>query len=252
MITAVILTKNEEKNIKECLENLSWCDEKIVIDDESTDRTISIAEKLGAKIYRNRLINFSDQRNFGLEKATGEWVFFVDADERISSALWYEIMEHINKSIEGATGFFLKRRDIMWRKELKHGESGTLKILRLAKKGSGKWSGLVHEKWNINGKTEILNNHLYHYPHPSVAEFLQEINRYTDLRAKELFEQKKKSNWGSIIIYPKAKFILNYFIKLGFLDGLPGLIAALMMSFHSYLVRGKLWFLWQQEKIKSS
>ena len=252
MITAVILAKNEEKNIKTCLESLSWCDEKIVIDDESTDRTITIAEKLGAKIYINRLVNFSDQRNFGLKKATGDWILFIDADERVSSALWYEIMQHINEPIEKASGFYLKRIDKMWGKELRHGDSGAVRLLRLAKKNRGQWSGNVHEQWKINGKTAMLKNPLYHHPHQSVAEFLKEINYYSELRAKELFEQKKKSNWGSIIIYPKAKFILNYFIKLGVMDGLGGLISALMMSFHSYLVRGKLWLLWQQEKTKSS
>jgi glycosyltransferase involved in cell wall biosynthesis len=248
MISAIILTKNEEKNIKDCLESLSWCDEKIVIDDQSVDKTCEIAQKLGAKIYVHPLTNFSDQRNYAMEKAKGDWVIFIDADERISQALWYEIMQHINEPFENLSGFFLKRIDIMWGRQLRYGESGTLKLLRLAKKNSGKWTGDVHEKWHISGNIETLNNSLYHYPHPSIEDFLREINQYTDLRAKELYRQKIKVNWLSITLYPKAKFILNYFIKLGFLDGLPGLVIALMMSFHSFLVRGKLWLLWQRER----
>lgn len=248
MITAIILTKNEEKNIKDCLKSLSWCDEKIVIDDESKDRTQEIAQKLGAKVYTRPLSNFSDQRNFGLEKAAGDWVLFVDADERISQALWYEIMQHINESFEKFSGFFLKRVDLMWGQELRHGEAGTLKLLRLAKKGTGKWVGSVHEKWNISGRTETLNNPLYHYPHPTVGQFLTEVNKYTDLRAKELYEQRVRTNWFLILLYPKAKFFLNYIIRLGFLDGLPGLVIAIMMSFHSFLVRGKLWLLWEKKK----
>lgn len=248
MISAIILTKNEENNIKDCLTGLAWCDEKIVIDDESEDQTLEIAKKLGAKVFTRRLSNFSDQRNFGLEKAKGDWVLFVDADERISQALWYEIMQYVNDPIENFSGFFLKRIDVIWGKELKHGESGTLKLLRLAKRDSGKWIGTVHEKWNISGKTETLNNPLYHYPHTTVGQFLTEINKYTDLRAEELYEQNIKTNWFLILLYPKAKFILNYFIRLGFLDGLPGLITALMMSFHSFLVRGKLWLLWKNKK----
>lgn len=248
MITAIILTKNEEKNIKDCLKSLSWCDEKIVIDDKSEDRTLEIAQKLGTKAYSHRLINFSDQRNFGLEKAKNDWILFIDADERIPQALWYEIMQYVNEPIENFNGFFLKRIDVIWGKELKHGESGTLKLLRLGKKGNGKWKGIVHEKWNISGKTETLNNPLYHYPHATVGDFLQKINKYTDLRAKELYEQGIRTNWFLILLYPKTKFILNYFIRLGFLDGLPGLITAIMMSFHSFLVRGKLWLLWQNKK----
>lgn len=249
MISAIILARNEEKNIKTCLESLSWCDEKIVIDDSSEDNTSELAKKYGAKVYKRHLLNnFSEQRNYAIEKATGDWILFIDADEVVSSALWYEIMQHINDPIGKISGFYVKRIDVMWGRELRHGDTGEVKLLRLAKKNSGQWKGIVHERWEIQGKTATLINPLYHYPHQSIAEFLKEINHYTDLRAKELFEQKKKANWVSIIFYPKIKFVQNYLYKLGFLDGLPGLIHALMMSFHSYLVRGKLWLLWQKHE----
>src|SRR5581483_6231991 len=101
MISAVILTKNEEKNIGACLDSVSWCDERIVIDDHSRDKTVDIAKEKGATVFTRLMENdFSGQRNFGLQKAQGEWVFFIDADERVSSALWYEIMQHTSESIE--------------------------------------------------------------------------------------------------------------------------------------------------------
>ncbi len=248
MISAIILTKNEEKNIKQCLESLSWCDERIVIDDQSKDRTGEIAQKLGAKVYVRLLSNFSDQRNYGKDKAKGDWILFIDADEYISSALWYEIMQKINEPIDNPAGFYFKRIDVMWGKQLKYGESGTIKLLRLAKKNSGQWVGAVHERWEISGKTETLNNPLQHYPHQTIEEFLKEINHYTDLRAKELYKLNVKTNWSMILLYPKAKFFQNYILRLGILDGLPGLVSSLMMSFHSFLVRGKLWLLWQKAK----
>ncbi len=249
MISAVILTKNEEKNITACLESLSWCDEIVVIDDNSTDKTVDIAKKKGVRVYVHALENnFSEQRNFGLEKATGDWVLFVDADERISSALWYEIMANTNTPLDGYSGFYLKRQDSMWGKVLQHGETSNVKLLRLAKKDAGSWEGKVHEAWKVQGKKLTLKNPLMHYPHQSVNEFLQEINYYTDLRAEELYNKKIKTSWWSIILFPKVKFVSNYVIKLGFLDGLPGLVFALMMSFHSFLVRGKLWFLWQKNE----
>jgi glycosyltransferase involved in cell wall biosynthesis len=247
MISAVILTKNEEKNIGACLDSVSWCDEKIVIDDHSVDKTVDIAKKKGAKVFtRSMYGDFSEQRNFGLEKAHGDWIFFIDADERVSSPLWYEIMSHTSESIDDTAGFSIKRLDTMWGKALKHGETGNVTLLRLAKKGIGKWEGQVHERWIVRGKTQVLKNPLDHFPHSTVAEFLKEINYYTDLRAEELFKKKTKSNWFSIITYPKAKFVMNYFIKGGFLDGIPGLIVALLMSLHSFMVRGKLWLLWQK------
>jgi glycosyltransferase involved in cell wall biosynthesis len=249
MISAIVLTKNEESNLKLCLQSLSWCDEVIVVDDNSTDSTIEIAKKHGAKVYTRSLNNnFSAQRNFGLEKARGDWVLFVDADEKVTSALWYEIMSHTNNPTNEYAGFYIRRIDTMWGKELKHGEVGNIKLLRLAKKESGTWQSNVHEVWKVHGKTLLLNNSLLHYPHPTVSKFLEEINMYTDLRAKELYKKKTKVFWGTILLYPKMKFIQNYFLRRGFLDGLPGLVFALMMSFHSFLVRAKLWILW--EKIK--
>ena len=174
-------------------------------------------------------------------------MLFIDADERVSSALWYEIMATINTPFDNYSGFYLKRRDVMWGKELRHGETGNIKLLRLARKDAGKWQGRVHEVWKIKGKTATLNNPLSHFPHQSVAEFLREINHYTDIRANELFEKKIAVYWWEILLYPKAKFLFNYIFRGGFLDGLQGLVFALMMSFHSFLVRSKLWLLRQKK-----
>jgi glycosyltransferase involved in cell wall biosynthesis len=247
MISAIVITKNEEENIARCLQSLSWCDEIIVVDDNSTDNTVEIARKYNAKIYKRPMDkDFSAQRNFALEKAKGDWVMFIDADEKVTSALWYEIMSHTNNPINEFSGFYIKRIDTMWGKELKHGEVGNIKLLRLAKKDAGKWQNKVHEIWKVQGKTLVLNNSLLHFPHPTIRKFLEEVNMYTDLRAQELFKKKKKVFWGTILLYPKAKFIQNYFLRRGFLDGLPGLVFSLMMTFHSFLVRAKLWLLWQK------
>lgn len=248
MISAIVITKNEEKNIEGCLKSLSWCDEVIVIDDNSQDKTTDIAKRTGAKVFIRPLEdNFAYQRNFGLEKAKGDWVFFVDADERVSQALWYEIMAKTNLPFSPYVGYYVKRCDVMWGKQLRYGETRDSKLLRLAKKDTGRWQGIVHEIWKVKGKTELLQNPLMHYPHQTVKEFLQEINYYSDLRAKELRKKKVHVSWVSILLYPKAKFVINYVVKSGFLDGLAGLVFALMMSLHSFLVRGKLWLLWQKE-----
>lgn len=250
MISSIILTKNEEKNIKQCIESLLWCDEIIIIDDNSEDKTISIVEAFKnskIKIYTHALDNdFSAQRNFGLEKAEGEWVLFIDADEVVSHALSHEISSSINLTLQTTTGYFLKRRDNMWGRKLLHGEAGNMLLLRLAKKNAGKWEGMVHEHWVIDGKTDTLKHELSHFPHQTLKEFLQEINRYTTLRAKELHKKGSKVYWWSIIFYPKVKFIMNYFAKQGFRDGMQGFLVAMLMSFHSFLVRGKLWVLSQK------
>ena len=116
-----------------------------------------------------------------------------------------------------------------------------MKLLRLARKDKGIWEGKVHEEWRVNGPVGKLRNPIIHYPHQALSEFLREINYYTDLRAKELHMQGKDTHWSSIILYPVGKFLLNYLIKRGFVDGMPGLIVAIVMSFHSFLVRAKAW-----------
>lgn len=252
MISGVILTKNEEKHIESCLKSLLWCDERIVVDDCSEDKTKEIAKKLGAIVYEHPLDNdFANQRNFALEKAKGEWVLFLDADERISPSLLSEITSVLHQQAsfvyDHVNGFYIPRRDILWGKQLKYGEAGNTKLLRLARKSAGEWRGKVHEVWKVKGKVGVLKNPILHYPHENIEAFLKELNVYTDIRAKELFAKKKKASFLSIITYPKAKFFVNFVLLRGFLDGVPGFITAMLMSFHSFLVRGKLWLLWQKQ-----
>lgn len=245
-ISVVILTKNEEKNIERCLRSVEFCDEIIIVDDGSTDKTREVAAGLGAKVFLHPLNDdFSSQRNFGLEEAHGEWVLFVDADERVTSPLAKEIRGIGDFGEMG--GFSIKRRDFLFGKWLEHGETGDTKLLRLAKKEAGSWVRPVHEIWQVKGKIGELTNPLLHYPHSTIKEFLEEINFYTDLNAQVFFKKRIKTSWWQIVGYPWLKFIKNYGMKLGFLDGTEGLIAAILMSFHSFLTRAKLWQLWHNE-----
>ncbi|OGK11643.1 hypothetical protein A2768_00930 [Candidatus Roizmanbacteria bacterium RIFCSPHIGHO2_01_FULL_37_16] len=249
-ITSVILTKNEEKNIIRSIKSIQFSDEIIIIDDFSTDRTVEMAEKFGAKIYKRKSAgDFAGQRNFAMEKAKNEWVLFIDADETISEQLKSEIElkiknEKLKNKIEG---FYLRRRDFFWNKEMKYGETAKIRnqgLIRLVRKGSGKWIGKVHEEFKLKKSvlyTERLKNFIDHYPHPTVKEFLQTVNYYSTLRAEELQAKGKKAGILAIIFYPFGKFFLTYVLKLGFLDGAAGFAYAFFMSFHSFLVRAKLY-----------
>jgi len=257
-ISAVVLTKNEEKNIEKCLAGLSWCDEIVVVDDYSEDETLNIIKNLKIKMendnlklkifQRNLGNNFAGQRNFGLSKASGDWVLFVDADERVTKELVQEI-QSFNPStslrvkdskLQRLKGFYIKRKDFMWGREMKFGETGDIKLLRLARKNSGKWEREVHEVWNINGVTNTLNAPLLHFPHPDVAQFVEDVNNYSDLNVSALQKTGKKTGFLIIFLWPLCKFSYNFVIKKGFLDGTRGFIAAVMMSFHSFLSRSKL------------
>jgi len=253
VISAVVLTKNEEKNIIDCLESLIFCDEIVIVDDNSTDRTVELIEQFkknnkNVNVYK-RVLNddFSNQRKFGVEKTKNKWTLFVDADERISNNLAIEIKEKVTLNTTFG-GFLIPRVDFMWGKKLEHGETGNIKLLRLFDKNKGNLKGKVHETWETKSEVGILQNPIKHYPHPTISEFLKDINFYTDLRAKELYENGFKTNFISIIVYTKGKFIKNYIFKRGFLDGTAGLVHALIMAFHSFMVRGKLWLLWQNRQ----
>lgn len=241
MLSAVVVTHNEEKNIASCLKALKFCDEIVVIDDESTDKTAQIAKKHGASVISHSLNNdFSKQRNFGLKAAKGEWVLFVDADEVVTHKLAQEIL-HTISSTNQLAGYLIKRRDYLWGKPLLHGEQGNIQLLRLGRKNEGTWYGAVHEVWDMQGKVGVLQNPLLHYPHEDLEEFLKEINIYTTLRSEELYKKGIRVGWWDILFYTKAKFIQDYVWKMGFLDGIEGFIAALIMSMHSFLVRAKVW-----------
>jgi len=246
MISAVVLTKDEEKNIGECLKGLRWCEEVIVIDDYSEDGTGEIAKKLGAKVFKRHLNNdFAAQRNFGLEKAEGDWVLFVDADERVTNKLADEIKQVTQKSAYArncVNGFFLRRKDFIFGKWLKHGETANIRLLRLARKGSGEWKRKVHETWEIKGKASELKNSLLHYSHPTINDFLKQINFHSTLHAEALRDEGVRPSLFRLVTNPLGKFIQNYIFKFGFLDGTPGFIVAMMMSFHSFLSRAKLYF----------
>ncbi len=249
MISCIILTHNNEKNIESLLAGLSWCDERIIVDDDSTDKTCDIAKKSGAVVVSHALQNdFAAQRNIGLEKAKGDWILFVDSDESVSPLLAREIQEKAQDTASSVKGYYMKRIDTMWGRELMHGETRDIRLLRLARRGAGKWKREVHEVWDIKGDTKMCAHPLLHSPHPDVQTFLAQINRYTTINAAVFYGEGKRADVGTIFLYPVAKFFQNYVIKLGFLDGTAGFVHAMMMAFHSFLTRAKLWQLHDEKK----
>lgn len=247
-ISAIIIAKNEARKINRCLESLKFIDEIIIIDDKSTDRTLEIAEKYKAKIYSRELnANFSSQRNFGLEMAKGDWVLFIDTDEVVSPNLRNEIIQVTSDSLNRINGYFIERKDVLWGKQLNYGEWGKTRLLRLARNKKGKWKRRVHEYWDIKGPVSRLHYPLVHYSHENLREFINHINYFSTLHAKANMEEKKQSTIFKIIFWPFFKFIKNWIILLGFLDGSRGFIVALIMSIHSFLSWSKLWL--NQNKI---
>lgn len=249
-ISTVVLTRDEERNIKRCLDSLKFCDEIIVVDDFSTDKTVKMVDEVlkSNKMYKvfQRKLNrdFAEQRNFGMSKAKNDWILFIDADEEISEELKKEIFSLDSAQRDKNDAFYIKRRDYFWGKELKYGETKEVRekgLIRLVKKGSGRWQGNVHEIYYTFKNTGKLRAFINHYPHQDLKEFIRKVNIYSSFRAEELFRKGRRTNIFEIVAWPFGKFISSYFFNFGFLDGSQGFVYSFLMSFHSFLVRAKLY-----------
>lgn len=254
MLSTIILTKNNQSSIAKCLSSVFFSHKIIIVDDLSSDKTLAITQKfcqnqnIKLEILSKKLENFADQRNFALNKIKSGWVLFLDSDEYLTKNLIKEIAK-ITKNPPKNLIYSLPRQDLFLNKTLKFGETGNTKIIRLLFPNSGKWKGRIHETFipNKNIRVKHLLNPILHNHNISISEFFTRINFYSSLRAKELKEQGIKEGFLKLFFYPKIKFFYNYFLKLGFLDAFPGFCLAILMSFHSFLVRVKLQLLWREK-----
>ncbi len=233
MLSAVVLAKDNETIPEKCRKSLAFCDE------------VKIIHKAG---------NFAEKRNFGMAEVRGEWILFIDSDEEVSEELVTEIKRIVADEKTSKIAYYIKRRDFWWGRELKWGEVLQARrkgFIRLIKKDSGRWIGAVHESFKSIGSVGQLNSFINHHPHPTISEFIADINFYSTLRADELFKQGKKTNVFKLIFFPTAKFLYTCIILLGFLDGAAGFVYSFLMSFHSFLVRSKLYIKGQDPSTSS-
>lgn len=239
MLSAVIITYNEEKNIGRCLQSLvGIADEIIVVDSNSTDNTCEIAQQYGAKIVQHSFEGFAAQKNFAASVASNNWILSLDADEALGEELKSGILSIKNKSEFDA--YFIKRQTNFCGKFIKHGSWYPDKQCRLWDKTKGQWTGKIHEKWrldSVSGKYGTLSGDLFHYSFNTISEYLQMADRYTTLSAEEAFEKGKNVSSLKLIFGPEIKFIQDYFLRFGFLDGYQGFVAyrlAAQMAFIKY------------------
>jgi glycosyltransferase involved in cell wall biosynthesis len=191
------------------------------------------------------IVDFSKVRNRALKKAKTNWVMFLDSDEEITPQLETELRSVLKNPQYNAYSFY--RRDTFMGRELKYSENGCSCFVRLAKREWGEWERPVHEVWVGEGRVGKFKSPILHHPHQSLSTFLEKINLYTTLEAEYRFYIGTKATLFHIIFFPPIKFFYNYLFKCGFLDGVPGTIMAIMMSWHSFLTWTKLYLLWQKK-----
>ena len=251
-ISAIIITKNEEEMLPACLRSLSWVDEIIVVDSQSKDKTVAIAKKHDAKVVSvSANSDYSTSRNQGKKATTGDWLFYVDADERVPSELQKEIQKITNYQlpITDYSSYKVSRKNIMLGKWLKHGGFWPDYVDRLFHKNSLiKWTGKLHESPTVKGETQMLKNPLRHYTARSINSALTKSAQWAEIEAKLLHDaHAPKVTWWRVIKAFNTKLFGILIRKKGFLDGIRGLILAYIQALHVASILVNLWQL-QKEK----
>jgi glycosyltransferase involved in cell wall biosynthesis len=244
-ISAVMITCNAGRTIGRALESVrAVCAEAIVVDSGSTDSTVSICRELGAKVIQKQWEGYSRQKNFAVEQAACPWILSLDADEELTAELAQEI-----RGLDDDTaydGFRMPRRNYYFGRALRFGGQFPDLQLRLFRKGSGRFNDRpLHESVEVKGAVGRLRGVLEHDSDPTLEDYFEKFGRYTELEAQRLLtEGHRPTGIGlvvGLVVAPFWKFVRRYFFKLGFLDGVPGLLAAALGSFTMIVSRAKCW-----------
>ena len=240
-VTATIITFNEAANIEAALASLSWADEIIVVDSQSTDRTTEIARKFTDKVIVRPWPGYVAQKNFAAEQASHDWIFSLDADERVTPELAAEIKKLVGDG-PGAAGYRVPRVTFHLGRWMRSTDWYPDYQLRLYDRRRARWSGkYVHESVKADGQVEDLRSELQHFAYRDLAHHFQTMDRYTTLAARQMFEEGRRAGFLDLMIHPPAAFFRNYVLRGGFRDGVPGLIVSAMNARYVGLKFAKLW-----------
>jgi len=237
-ISLITITRNEEELIGQCLDSAWFCDEKIVVDSFSTDRTVEIAKQRGAKVFEHEFTNYVMQKQMALDRATGEWVLLMDADEQATHDLGEEILREIGSSAP-ANGYRIQRMLYhLGRYDLRGIEPDT--PVRLFRRERGRIGGRdPHDKVVVEGKVGHLNGRILHFSYRDITDHVATMNRFSTRAAAE-FEPDRLTALR-MVLNPAARFVLFYFVRGGFLDGIRGFYASATSAFYVFLKYAKMY-----------
>jgi glycosyltransferase involved in cell wall biosynthesis len=238
-ITATIITQDEERNIARAIESLRCCDEILVVDSGSLDRTVELANNLGARVIESPWRGYSAQKNWASEQAQHDWILSLDADEALSEALEGEIWR-VKKNGPRFDAYTMPRLAQYLGRWILHSGWYPDRKIRLYNRHKAKWVGeFVHETVEVNGRIGHLESNLLHFTCDSLSGHLKSMDRYTTLAAEELVARRKKIRLSHLIFDPAWTFCRSYLFQLGFLDGVEGLTIAYMAGLYTFLKYAK-------------
>ncbi len=246
-LSVITLAFNEEHNIAECLATVRWADEILVIDSGSTDRTVERARQFTDKVLNVEWRGYGATKNLALQHATGEWILWLDADERVPDDLAAEMQDALRRNDHAIAGYSVPRRAYFLGRWIKHCGWYPGRVTRLFRKANARFTERnVHEQLVVDGRIAELKNDLLHYTDPNLYHYFHKFNRYTSLAAADLHAAGKKFSMLDILLRPAFLFLKMYVVKRGFLDGIQGFILCVVSSAYVFTKYAKLWELQQR------
>jgi glycosyltransferase involved in cell wall biosynthesis len=241
-ISVITLTRNEERNIGPCLESVRWADEILVVDSGSTDRTQEIARRYTEKIHTLPWPGYGAARNFAIAKARGDWILWLDADERVTPGLAGEISGILTRDTRNVNGFAVARRAYFLGRWIRHCGWYPSRDVRIFRRGHGHFTETnVHERLIVDGATARTEHDILHYTDPDLHHYLDKFNSYTGLAAADLETRGRRFHLADLLVRPVFQFLKMYIVRGGFLDGIPGLILCVLSSAYVFTKYAKLW-----------
>jgi glycosyltransferase involved in cell wall biosynthesis len=243
-VSVIVITKNEADAIERCLRSVDWADEVIVLDSGSSDQTVELSQELGARVsVTTDWPGFGPQKNRALERATGDWVLSLDADEWVTPELRDEILNVISRA-DGAVAFRVPRMSSFCGRFMRHSGWWPDHVVRLFKRGAARFSDdVVHERVIVEGKTGTLHELIMHETFVDLDELLQKMNNYSSLAAHEMRHGGRKAGLAGAVLRGLWAFIRTYFLRGGFLDGREGFMLAVATAEGTYYRYAKLMLL---------
>ena len=240
-ISCCIVCFNEEHAIRRCLESVKWCDEIVVVDSFSTDKTIEICQEYSAHIIQRAWPGYVEQKRFALAQASHEWILNIDADEEVSPLLQNEIQVVLQQDDPAVDGFYIPRLVHYLGRWWWHGWYPSYR-LRLFRKHKVRWGGVdPHEKVLLHGRSEHLSGNFHHYTYTDISDHLRTVNSLTDISSRELMLRQRRKYLSDVLLRPLWRFLSFYFFRGCIRDGIPGLFVAATSAFYVFLKYAKLW-----------
>ncbi len=245
-LTVIVTCHNEETMIGDCLASVRFADEILVVDSFSTDRTLEIARPLATRVLQHEYVNPATQKNWVIPQARHEWVLILDSDERATPELAAEIKQILERP--QYDGYWIRRRNFFWEKEIRYGAWRKDKVLRLFRRDRGRYQDKqVHEEIELSTPAGWCRERLLHYSYRSLDDYLRKLSRYSAWGALDARQQGLRGSAWRMCGHSLARFCKSYLLKQGFRDGTEGLIIAFMEAHHGFFKYAKLYELQRKQ-----